>query len=59
MAVAHEFGHTAGLVHEVGTDDEGLSGLEIQFESRLSGQQGRLVVGLDGGGSIAAVASSS
>lgn len=38
------------LLGKVGLDNEGLSGLEIQFERRLSGKAGRLVVERDPSG---------
>jgi len=38
------------VLGEVGTDDEGLSGLELQFEELLNGRAGELVVERDPGG---------
>jgi cell division protein FtsI (penicillin-binding protein 3) len=40
----------APLLGRVGVDNEGLSGLELQFERRLAGRPGRLVVEQDPGG---------
>ncbi len=38
------------VIGQVGTDDEGLSGLELQFEKALTGRAGELMVERDPGG---------
>ncbi|HWI04642.1 MAG TPA: penicillin-binding protein 2, partial [Acidimicrobiales bacterium] len=38
------------VLGQVGTDDEGLSGLELQFEKALTGRAGELIVEQDPGG---------
>jgi cell division protein FtsI (penicillin-binding protein 3) len=38
------------VLGQVGTDDEGLSGLELQFEKALAGRAGELIVEQDPGG---------
>ena len=38
------------VLGEVGTDDEGLSGLELQFQKTLTGRAGELIVERDPGG---------
>ena len=38
------------VLGEVGTDDEGLSGLELQFQKALTGRAGELIVERDPGG---------
>jgi cell division protein FtsI (penicillin-binding protein 3) len=44
-------GSLAGpVLGQVGTDDEGLSGLELQFQNALAGRAGELVVERDPGG---------
>ena len=44
-------GSLAGpVLGQVGTDDEGLSGLELQFQKALAGRAGELVVERDAGG---------
>ena len=42
------------VIGQVGTDDEGLSGLELQFEEQLTGKAGELLVERDPGGNAIA-----